>query len=362
MAQKKNSDLYVPKPRQLKSGKWFIQLRLGKERESIPVSADSEKECIRQARYIKSEYQAGKREKKDEKKQITLKQACQNFVEARKNALSPSTIRGYNYIIKNRFQSLMERNVSDISESEWIVAVNKEAAGCSAKTIKNSWGFIASVLRKELKMVPPDVTLPQVPPNERPFLSAEQIKIFVESIKGTDVEIAALLALSSMRRSEICALRWENVDLKNRLIRIKGAAVYDESEILVQKNTNKNQSSTRTIPIMMDELYNALEAAKQPSGLVVTCAPNVIRNRINRICENNGLPKVGTHGLRHSFASLAKHLGMPEQLTMQIGGWSDYQTMRKIYTHISQKDADSYKNAMSEFYNKKAYNANNNAK
>jgi spore coat polysaccharide biosynthesis protein SpsF (cytidylyltransferase family) len=46
---------------------------------------------------------------------------------------------------------------------------------------------------------------------------------------------------------------------------------------------------------------------------------------------------------------------------MQIGGWSDYQTMRKIYTHISQKDADSYKNAMSEFYNKKADNANNNA-
>lgn len=359
MAQKKNTDLSVPKPRQLASGTWFIQLRLGGE--SVSVSAESEKECIVQARYIKSEYQAGKREKKDEKRQITLKQACQNFVETRKNALSPSTIRGYNYIIKNRFQSLMERNVSDISESDWIIAVNKEAAGCSAKTIKNSWGFIASVLRKELKMVTPDVTLPQVPPNERPFLSAEQIKIFVDAIKGTDVEIAALLGLSSMRRSEICALRWENVDLKNRLIRIKGAAVYDESEILVQKNTNKNQSSTRTIPIMMDELYNALKAAKQPSGLVVTCAPNVIRNRINRICENNGLPKVGTHGLRHSFASLAKHIGMPEQLTMQIGGWSDYQTMRKIYTHISQKDADSYKNAMSEFYNKKADNANNNA-
>lgn len=359
MAHKKNTDLSVPKPRQLASGTWFVQLRLCGE--SISVSANSEKECIVQARYIKSEYQAGKRAKKEEKKQITLKQACQNFVEARKNALSPSTIRGYNYIIKNRFQSLMERNVSDISESDWIIAVNKEAAVCSPKTIKNTWGFIASVIRKEFKMVPPNVTLPQIPKNERPFLSAEQIKIFVDAIKGTDVEIAALLGLSSMRRSEICALRWENVDLKNRLIHVKGAAVYDESDVLVHKQTTKNASSTRTIPIMMDELYNALDAAKQPSGLVVTCAPNVIRNRINRICELNGLPKVGTHGLRHSFASLAKHLGMPEQLTMQIGGWSDYQTMRKIYTHISQKDANSYKNAMSEFYNKKEDNANNNA-
>ena len=339
----------VPKAKKMSSGNYFIRLRLGGE--EICITEPTEKECIRQAQFIKSEYMAGKRQRKDDKEQVTLQQACQNFVETRKNALSPSTIRGYNYIIKNRFQSLMERNVSDISESEWIVAVNKEAAVCSPKTIKNTWGFIASVLRKELKMVPPDVTLPQIPPNERPFLSAEQIKVFVDAIKGTEVEIAALLALSSMRRSEICALRWENVDLKNRLIHIKGAAVYDESEILVQKKTNKNQSSTRTIPIMMDELYNALDAAKQPSGLVVTCYPNVIRNRINRICELNGLPKVGTHGLRHSFASLAKHLGMPEQLTMQIGGWSDYQTMRKIYTHISQKDADSYKNAMASFYN-----------
>ena len=343
----------VPKPRKLKSGTWFIQLRLNSE--SISVSADTEKECIRQAQFIKSEYLAGRRQENTHKDtEIPLREACERFIDNRKNSLSPSTIRGYNYIVKNRFQSLMPRNVCDITESEWITACNKEAATCSPKTLTNAWRFIASVLRRELKIVPPDVTLPQIPPNERPFLSAEEIAVFVDAIKGTEVEIPALLGLSSMRRSEICALRWENIDFKNRLIHIKGAAVYDESDVLVQKKTNKNQSSTRTIPIMMDELYSALFAARQPSGLIVTCAPNVIRNRINRICELNGLPKVGTHGLRHSFASLAKHIGMPEQLTMQIGGWSDYQTMRKIYTHISQKDADSYKNAMSDFYNKRA--------
>lgn len=349
----------IPKARKLPSGTWFIQLRLGGA--SIPVSANTEKACIRQAQLLKSEYLAGKRQiTPDANEEITLREACENFIESRKNALSPSTIRGYNYIVKNRFQDLMSRNVHTITETEWIVACNREAALCAPKTLSNAWRFISSVLRKELNILPPNVKLPQIPPNERPFLSAEEIRIFVDAIKGTDVEIPALLGLSSMRRSEICALRWENVDLKNRLIHIKGAAVYDEMDVLVQKKTNKNTSSTRTIPIMMDELYHALCAAKQPRGLVVTCYPNVIRNRINRICEQNGLPKVGTHGLRHSFASLAKHLGMPEQLTMQIGGWSDYQTMRKIYTHISQKDADSYKNAMSDFYNK-GKNANNNA-
>lgn len=339
----------VPKARKMSSGNYFIRLRLGGE--EICITEATEKECIRQATFAKSEYLAGKREKTTEHEVITLSEACERFINSRANTLSPSTIRGYRYIVKNRFQHLMDKDPHDLTDSDWIISVNKEAALCSPKTLKNSWAFIASVLKKELKISPPDVALPQIPPNERPFLSAEQIKIFVDAVKGTDVEIPALLGLSSMRRSEICALRWENIDLKNRLIHIKGAAVFDESDVLVQKKTNKNTSSARTIPIMMDELYNALDAAKQSSGLVITCYPNVIRNRINRICEQNDLPKVGTHGLRHSFASLAKHLGMPEQLTMQIGGWSDYQTMRKIYTHISQKDAESYKNAMAEFYN-----------
>lgn len=349
----------VPKATKMSSGNYYIRMRLGGE--SISVTAPTERECVRQAQYVKAEYLNGKR-LPQEKSSTTLQEACNAFIEERRGILSPSTIKGYDYIVKHNFQSLMQRNAQSITESEWIKAINDEATKYSPKTIKNAWGFVSSVLKKQLKIVPPQVSLPLVSPNERPFLSAEQIKIFVDAVKGTEVEIPALLGLSSLRRSEICALRWENVDLKKRLIHIKGAAVFDENFVLVQKKTNKNASSSRTVPIMMDELYNALKAKQQKSGLVVTCYPNVIRNRINRICEANDLPLVGTHGLRHSFASLAKHLGMPEQLTMQIGGWSDYQTMRKIYTHISTKDADYYKNAMSAFYNSEDENANQNAK
>ena len=350
----------IPKAKKLPSGNYFIRLRIGGE--DIGVTAPTERECIRQAQLIKSEYLAGKRIAPVEKKSITLKDACNAFIDERRAVLSPSTISGYVYIVNHRFQDLMGKNAHEITESDWIKAINAEASKCSPKSVKNAWGFVSSVLRKQLKIVPPAVTLPQVPPNERPFLSAEQIKVFVQAVKGTDIEIPAFLGLSSMRRSEILALRWENVDLKNRLIHIKGAAVYDENFALVQKTTNKNKSSTRTIPIMMDELYEALKRERKPKGLVVTCPPNAIRKKVNKICADNDLPLIGAHGLRHSFASLAKHIGMPEQVTMQIGGWSDYQTMRKIYTHISQKDADSYKNAMAAFYNNGNENGNENSK
>ena len=44
----------VPEPRKLKSGTWFIQMRLGGE--SIPVSAPTRTECIKQAEKIKADH------------------------------------------------------------------------------------------------------------------------------------------------------------------------------------------------------------------------------------------------------------------------------------------------------------------
>lgn len=347
----------VPKPRKLPSGSWFIQLRLGGE--SIPVTADTEKECIKQAEFIKAEYRAGKRtEKKEKPTDITLTKAIDAYIESRKNILSPSTIRGYKTIQRTRFQAYMDTKLSAMDSKAWAAACNLEAKTCSAKTLSNSWRFIASVIKHATQGAAPEVQLPQVIPNEMPFLEPEEIKKFIKAIEGTKVEIPALLALSSLRRSEICALTWENVDLKKKQIHVKGAAVYDENQNLIQKKANKNRSSTRTVPILIDELYAALEKERQPSGLVVAARPNTLWTQVNRVCKRNGLTPVGVHGLRHSFASLAYHLGIPEKITMEIGGWADSQTMRNIYTHVAKSDRQKYTETLTNFFKNANENAN----
>lgn len=345
----------IPKARKLPSGTWRIQLRLGGE--SISILARTEKECIRQAQISKAEYLAGKRQAPigEEEKLPTLKEAIDNYVDARRAALSPATIRGYEGIKKNRFKGIMDRSLSDLTEADYIAACSEEAADHSPKTIKNAWGLARSVIKAATGNVAPDIPLPQVVPNQRPFLDAEQIEVFLEAVRGNTYEIPLLLALSSMRRSEIMALQWENVDLKHRRIQVRGAAVPDSSHRLVHKKANKNRTSTRNIPILMDQLYDALNAAQRPSGLVVTCGPDAIRRNALKLCKENNLPEVGPHGLRHSFASLAYHLNVPEKITMEIGGWSDIQTMRKIYTHIAQSDMSRYEAAFSGFFQKNAH-------
>lgn len=335
----------VPEPRKLKSGTWFIQLRLNGV--SIPVTASTSKECKRQAALIKAEHMTGKREIKNAEYDLTLEQAIIQYIEKKYNVLSPSTRRGYETIKNTRFLSVSNQKLKTIKD--WQSIINDEAQLCSAKTLKNAWFLVAAVLRQN-KLPVPEVTLPQIITNDMPWLEPEQIKIFVHAVKDEKFSIPALLALHGMRRSEIYGLKWENIDLDHKTIKISGASVFDENHKLVQKPENKNKSSARTIPIMIPELESALKTVENKTGNVVQGNPNSLYRQVNRICRKNGLPEVGVHGLRHSFASLGYHLGLSELEMMELGGWSDIQTMRKIYIKLSKADRIKAKNKMTMFY------------
>lgn len=334
----------VPEPRKLKSGSWFIQLRLGGE--SIPITALSKMDCKHQAEKIKAAYRAGESAKRAPETALALHEVIKRYIDAKSNVLSPSTIRGYNTILNYRFVQYAGQKAAKI---DYQAMINAEVPLCASKTLVNAWNLIASSLRYS-KIQVPEVTLPQVVSKEREWLTPEQIKIFVAAVKGRPCEIPALLALSSLRRSEIAGLTWNDIDTKAGTVTVNGATVYNKDNKLEHKDTNKNISSRRVVPIMMPELKAALKAAKKSGAQIAPPSPNTMREQINKACADCGLPLVGVHGLRHSFASLAYHIGMSELETMAIGGWSDYKTMRKIYTHLSDTDKQKAQNKMSKFY------------
>lgn len=136
------------------------------------------------------------------------------------------------------------------------------------------------------------------------------------------------------------------------MIRVEGAAVLDVDNNLTQKDTNKNETSRRTVPIMIPRLREMLPEAITAAGdgALVQGSLNTLYVQINRVCDAAGLPRVGVHGLRRSFASLAYHLRWSELETMRVGGWSDYKTMRKIYTKLAERDKSAAAQKMEQFY------------
>lgn len=118
----------------------------------------------------------------------------------------------------------------------------------------------------------------------------------------------------------------------------------------VYKKTNKNVSSQRTIQIMIPALYDLLLQRKSAGLPILDCTENSLRGGINLICKKNDLPECGVHGLRRSFASLGFHLGLSELEVQEIGGWSDHNTVHKIYLKLAKEDRLNAENKMERFY------------
>ena len=333
----------VPKPWQRPNGKWSVQVVVDGKKHSI--TEDTAEACVARAMAIKQNLLKAK----DNSKKPTLSEAIDKYIEARENILSPATIRGYRIVQKNRFQSAMSRPVDAYDEQGWQRLVNQEAKSVCAKTLTNAFRFVSSVIHEETgRRYSPK--LPQIVSEPREFLEPEQIQIFIDAVSQTKYAIPAMLALCSLRRSEILALTWDKIDLAAGTIKVQGAVVPNEEEKYVFKKENKNTSSRRTVPIIIPALKTALEEVKNKTGNVVSIHPSAILNGINRVCRNAGLPEVGIHGLRHSFASLSYHLSIPEKIAMEIGGWSNDATMKKIYTHVARADVLKSQEKFAEFF------------
>lgn len=341
----RKSKITVPEPRKLPSGNYFIQLRIGGK--SISITEPDAATCHAKAVAIK----AGLLEQKQKPEAITLRTAIDRYIEARSAALSPSTVRGYRAIQKNRFADIMDQPLSRLTKNSAQRSINAQLQTLAPKTVKNSWAFIASVLKDADIYI--EVTLPKIMPNEHPFFSVDEVKIFLDAIKDTDIEIPCLFALQSLRLSEILGLRWQDVDLDKKQIRIRHTRVQGPEHTLVAKDTTKNATSARIVAIP-SRLAALLDAQDKNTEYVCNINSRTLLARINRLCRRHNLPEVGVHGLRHSFASLGYHLGVPSKVMQEMGGWSDDHTMLKIYTHISQVDAQKHQSALTSFFDQHA--------
>lgn len=349
----------IPEPRRLSSGRWYIYLRLNGQ--GISVTEDTKAACIAKARSIKAQYKAGElavthKEGGDGKKNTTptLGAVLDAYIEKYEPVLSPSTIRGYNVVRRNRFSGCIDQPVDEI---DWQEMINTETAHVGAKTVKNAWGLVASALKDKGLSVPP-VKLASVPVKEIPFLQPEEIGPFLREMERDLAEIPALLMLHGLRFSEVLGLTWDNVDLRANTIRVQGAVVLDKENKLTRKATNKNSTSTRTVPIIIPRLTVALKAAGKKEGPVTTLFNTTVYHHVQAACERANVTVVGNHGLRHSFASLAYHLGLSERQIMELGGWSNPATMHKIYVRIANSDRDTATQKMRDFFQNANQNAN----
>lgn len=340
----------LPKPKQLPSGQWYMQVMVHGTRTN--KTFDTEQEALYWAAGVKTQAI----EVSEQEKDVTLKNAMSKYIADRSNILSPSTIKSYTNFSENYFENLRNKKVKKITLADIQREVNSLSADKAYKTVKNATAFLVAVISQDHPINIKRITFPAKVEKEHTFLEAPDIARLIDAIKGDKIEIPILLALwLGLRRSEICALEWADFDFKNKTVSINKALVPNKDNKYVIKNTTKTAKSKRKLSVP-EYVISRLEATqgdpKKRVGRITEMNPNDIYNRFKVICDNHGIPFVGIHGLRHTNASVMLSIGVTAKLAMARGGWSSNKTMQDIYQHLFSDDKKAADAMIDDYFNK----------
>lgn len=340
----------LPKPKQLPSGQWYMQVMIDGKRTN--KTFDTDQEALYWAAGIKTQAI----EIAEQEKDVTLKYAMSKYIADRSNILSPSTIKSYTNFSDNYFEDLRNKKVKKITQADIQREINTLSADKAYKTVKNAIAFLVAVVSQDHPINIKRLTFPAKEEKEHAFLEAPDIAKLIDVIKDDKIEIPILLALwLGLRRSEICALEWSDFDFEKKTVSITKALVPNKDNKYVIKNTTKTAKSKRTLSVP-EYVISRLEAAQSdPSkrvGRITKMNPNDIYNHLKVICDNNGIPFVGIHGLRHTNASVMLSIGVTAKLAMARGGWSSNKTMQDIYQHLFSEDKKAADTMIDDYFNK----------
>lgn len=278
----------------------------------------------------------------------TLSQAIEDYINFKRELLSPTTIATYKKIKRNYFLPLMNKKVSQITEQHLQQEINFIYKNHSSKTVKSAYGFISTVLKFKNPYAVYNVMLPKKEKRIREPLQASDIEKIIKSVTDTEIEIPTLIALcGGLRMSEIRALTFN--DLKNNQLYVNKAIV-DVDGVPTLKET-KTVESTRIvkIPQFLADKINSIEHENQ-NETIIKLSGQAIYKRYKRLLAKQGIERYTFHDLRHINASVMLMLGVPDKYAMSRGGWSTNEIMKSVYQEFIDEEQNRTDNRINEYF------------
>ena len=330
-----------------KNGKWKIRVyNYTDEHGKVHVksfTADTKKEC----EYLASKFALIKKEMVSVGKTVNV--VINEYVKSKSSILSPSTLRVYNIYIKRYFNDIENIKLKNLTVFDVQNFINNLSKNLSPKTVRNIYNFLTAALKPYNLSF--SIVLPQRIKFQVKIPNNSEMKKILELVKNTKLEIPVMLASQmGLRRSEICALTWNDVDFDNRLLNINKAIVVNEYNEEVIKTT-KTTSSTRTLRIPKP-LFELLISKKKECGKI--CEMNLYNISYNfiHLMRKNGLPSFRFHDLRHYNASVMLALGIPDKYAMEIMGHSTNNMLKTVYQHTMENKRIEINDVLDDYFSK----------
>jgi len=286
--------------------------------------------------------------------------------ESERLDLSPTTLRTYRAQVertirprlgKVKLTQLTTKNLDDLYGQ-------MKDEGRSPKTIRNHHAIISSALHQAVrwgwirenvaeKAKPPRITMKRV---KAP--SVEAVRSVIEAAEDRDPRLAPLLmlaALTGMRRGELCALRWTDVDFQRGELDVSRSVVVVPGG-LAEKGTKTHRFRVVALDdvgmaLLLRHRANVEDWARQAEVVVPEDAfvfshavdgskpfrPDNVTGFFTRVRDSLGLHDVRLHDLRHFTATQLIGAGVDVRTVAGRLGHSDPSVTLRVYSHALEE-------------------------
>ncbi len=237
-------------------------------------------------------------------------------------------------ILLRFLEYLKGKEINYLQEIDLAVLENYKAHLLSIrkpKTVKNIVTTIATMLTHAVKLDYLDRNpclkldpIRGITKNKKRFLSVEEIKKVKEVTKGTSLELLTLTALyTGMRRAELINLRYEDFDLEKKIVYVR------------QRNDFTTKSKKERVVPLCSALFNIYQDRAKKKGNCFPISIHWASEYFTELTSKLGMPDVGIHTLRHTFASQLAMAGVP---LFHIAQWLGHSTthVTELYAHLCQ--------------------------
>lgn len=285
--------------------------------------------------------------KRELKKSLTVYKACENYIELKSGVLSPYTVQGYRTDLKRIHKyKISSVNLKTLSNIDLQQFVSELAGSVSPKTTANTVGLITAALSVYIPSFNVRVTLPERKRAITTVPEQDEVKALLEHCDSTEMKLAIILAAKyTLRRGEVCALTFKDIDYANKRMSINKSFVKVENHYWEIKSP-KTPYSFRTLSLS-DDVIDAIMSLDQTREYVINMNPDQFEHKYQRLKKKANV-NIRYHDLRHHAASLMHAAGIPQRYIEAEGGW---RPGSKVLTDVYQHTFESEKAKIDQIIN-----------
>lgn len=311
----------------------------------------------------------------NDKSEMSLGDYVRDWAQRNKTNLQATTFDGYMHMIDKHIAPHFTMSIKSLKPWHIQEYLNlKINSGLSTNTAGKHYTLVKTALKDAvvndlIKTNPADKV--KKPKKARPqynFYTAEQLRTLLTVVQGTDIELPVMLAvLFGLRRSEVVAVKWSNIDFDNmtlevceKITRQKGTdgklsdvlskeMKTESSRALYYLNPSvcaylmKKQAEQRSMPRETD-LYTDYVCVNAIGEILRL---DHITHKFNKILKQSNLPHIRFHDLRHSCISLlASNSNFTMKQVQDYARHSNFKLTADTYSHILNSDKHTKLNAI----------------